>query len=80
MRIGLKAQEPTFFPKPMAPAVPIYAISVFKVPLNLCEDIQKAMRHKFWWDSTKDKHNIHRARWERIGYAKHREGLGFENH
>lgn len=43
MRIGLKAQEPTFFPKPMAPAVPIYAISVFKVPLNLCEDIQKVM-------------------------------------
>lgn len=42
MWVRLKAQEPTFFSKPMAPAVPTYAISVFKVPLNLCEDIQKA--------------------------------------
>lgn len=36
--------------KAVAQAVPAYAMSVFKVPMSLCADIQKAIA-RFWWGS-----------------------------
>lgn len=41
--------------KAIAQAVPCYAISVFKIPNGLCNDMQQAVA-KFWWDPkiTKD--------------------------
>ncbi|KAL9429397.1 hypothetical protein AB3S75_031248 [Citrus x aurantiifolia] len=47
--------------KAVAQAIPAYAMSVFKLPLGLCDDIQKAMA-KFWWRSKEDKRGIHWAR------------------
>ncbi|KAH9685108.1 reverse transcriptase domain-containing protein [Citrus sinensis] len=64
--------------KVVAQAVPAYAMSVFKIPSTLCEDIQKAMA-KFWWGNKKEKNGIHWARWERMSHAKHRGGLGFRD-
>ena len=51
-------------------------MSVFKLRLGLCDDIQKVMA-KFWWRSKEDKRGIHWARWEKISHAKSRGGLGF---
>ncbi|KAH9681144.1 putative reverse transcriptase/RNA-dependent DNA polymerase [Citrus sinensis] len=64
--------------KAVAQAVPAYAMSVFKIPSTLCEDIQKAMA-KFWWGNKKEKHGIHWASCERMSHAKHRGGLGFRD-
>ncbi|KAH9741755.1 putative reverse transcriptase/RNA-dependent DNA polymerase [Citrus sinensis] len=64
--------------KAIAQAVPAYAMSVFKLPLTLCEGIQKAIA-KFWWGTNKEKHDIHWARWERMSHAKLRGGLGFKD-
>ncbi|KAH9672717.1 putative reverse transcriptase/RNA-dependent DNA polymerase [Citrus sinensis] len=64
--------------KAVAQGVPAYAMSVFKIPSTLCEDIQKAMA-KFWWGNKKEKNGIHWARWERMSHAKHRGGLGFRD-
>ncbi|KAH9650223.1 putative reverse transcriptase/RNA-dependent DNA polymerase [Citrus sinensis] len=64
--------------KAVAQAVPAYAMSVFKLPLTLCEGIQKAIA-KFWWGTNKETHNIHWARWERMSHAKLRGGLGFRD-
>ncbi|KAK9209014.1 hypothetical protein WN944_001375 [Citrus x changshan-huyou] len=64
--------------KAVAQAVPAYAMSVFKLPLTLCEGIQKAIA-KFWWGTNKEKHDIHWDRWERMSHAKHRGGLGFRD-
>lgn len=36
--------------KAVAQAVPAYAMSVFKLPVGLCEDIQRAIA-RFWWRS-----------------------------
>ena len=44
--------------KAVAQAVPAYAMSVFKIPLGLCNDIQRAMA-RFWWGSKEDKKGIH---------------------
>lgn len=62
--------------KAVAQAVPAYAMSVFKIPLGLCDDIQKSMA-KFWWRSKEDNCGIHWARWEKMSHAKSRGGLGF---
>ncbi|KAH9800659.1 hypothetical protein KPL71_000753 [Citrus sinensis] len=64
--------------KAVAQAVPAYAISVFKLPKGLCEDIQKAIA-KFWWGSKKDRHKIHWLRWDSLSKAKSRGGMGFRD-
>lgn len=46
--------------KAVAHAIPTYAMRVFKIPLGLCEDIQKAMA-KFWWGTKQDRKGIHWA-------------------
>ncbi|KAH9667964.1 reverse transcriptase domain-containing protein [Citrus sinensis] len=63
--------------KVVAQAIPAYAMSVFKLPIRLCMDIQKAMA-EFWWRSKEDKCRIHWARWEKISHAKSRGGLSFK--
>ena len=47
--------------KAIAQAVPIYAMSVFKIPQGLCDDIQKVIA-KFWWESKNDRKGIHWVR------------------
>ena len=55
--------------KAIAQAVPTYAMSVFKIPQGLCDDIQKVIA-KFWWGSKNDRKGIHWVRWERLSKAK----------
>ncbi|KAL9460764.1 hypothetical protein AB3S75_003882 [Citrus x aurantiifolia] len=64
--------------KAVAQAIPTYAMSVFKIPLGLCEDIQQAMA-RFWWGTKQDRKGIHWARWERISRSKVRGGMGFRD-
>lgn len=64
--------------KAVAQAVPAYAMSVFKLPRGLCEDIQQAIA-SFWWGSKKDQRHIHWARWERLCSAKGKGGMGFKD-
>ncbi|KAL9422440.1 hypothetical protein AB3S75_034668 [Citrus x aurantiifolia] len=53
-------------------------MSVFKILMGLCEDIQKAVA-KFWWGSNQEKKSIHWAKWEKMSHAKARGGLGFRD-
>ncbi|KAH9695348.1 putative reverse transcriptase/RNA-dependent DNA polymerase [Citrus sinensis] len=64
--------------KAVAQAVPAYAMSVFKLPASICEDIQKAIA-RFWWGSSSDRRGIHWAKWEKLCQAKMRGGMGFRD-
>lgn len=44
--------------KAAAQAIIAYAMSVFKLPIGVCEDIQRAIA-KFWWGTKEEKHGIH---------------------
>lgn len=44
--------------KAIAQVVPTYAMSVFKLPKGLYEDILRAIA-KFWWGFKQDKQGIH---------------------
>lgn len=63
--------------KAVAQAVPAYAMSVFKLPLGLCEDMQKAIA-RFWWGNNRNHRPIHWSKWETMCQAKGRGGLRFE--
>lgn len=54
-----------FLIKVVAQAVPAFAMSTFKLPKSLCDDIQRAIA-KFWWGSKEDKQGIH---WEKSNSA-----------
>ena len=64
--------------KAVAQAVPAYAISIFRIPQGLCDDIQKAAA-RFWWGSSETYKSIYWVRWERLCRAKIRGGLGFRD-
>lgn len=62
----------------MAQAVPAYAMSVFRIPITICDDIQRAIT-RFWWGSKKEQKSLHWAKWETLCQAKGRGGLGFRD-
>ena len=64
--------------KAVAQAVPCYAISVVRIPISLCDYIEKAIA-KFWWGFKDDKRCIHWAKWEKMCKAKIRRGMGFRD-
>lgn len=64
--------------KAVAQAVPAYAMSMFKIPLGLCNDIPRAMT-RFWWGAKEDKKGIHWGKLEKLSYAKIKGGLGFRD-
>ena len=64
--------------KAVVQAIAAYAMSVFKIPQGLCEDIEKAIS-RFWWGSSDTHRSIHWARWERLCHAKIRGGIGFRD-
>ena len=66
------------FIKAAAQAIPAYAMSVFKLPRGLWDDIQWAIV-KFWWGTKEDKQGIHWLKWEKLSHAKNRGGMGFRD-
>ncbi|KAH0981516.1 hypothetical protein GBA52_008693 [Prunus armeniaca] len=62
--------------KAVAMAMPCYAMSCFKLPVSLCEEIEAAIA-RFWWKSHKEKHGIHWVSWAKLSQLKKAGGLGF---
>ncbi|KAH9715526.1 putative reverse transcriptase/RNA-dependent DNA polymerase [Citrus sinensis] len=59
-------------------AILAYAMSVFKIPMGVCDDIKKIVA-KFWWGSKREGRNIHWAKWEKISQAKCLGGMRFRD-
>lgn len=54
--------------KSVAQALPSYAMSVFLIPLLVCQDLERLMS-RFWWNSTHpNKRPIHWQKWGRISF------------
>ncbi|KAL9420553.1 hypothetical protein AB3S75_038176 [Citrus x aurantiifolia] len=64
--------------KAIAQAIPTYVMSVLRLPIGLCIDIQKAIA-EFWWGSKKEKRRIHWAKWDRLCKAKGMGGMEFRD-
>ena len=59
-------------------AIPTYVMGCFKLPLELCDDIE-AMIKKFWWGQRCNKRKIHWIRWSELTKSKMVGGMGFRD-
>lgn len=59
-------------------AIPTYTISCFKLPLRLCNDIEKLVRN-FWWGQRGDRRKIHSVKWDEMCNPKIEGGMGFKD-
>ena len=64
--------------KTVAQAIPTYAMSIFKLPKDICHCIQ-AVINKFWWNHGGDFKKIHWISSARLCRRKEDRGLGFKD-
>lgn len=62
--------------KSVAMALPIYAMSCFRLTKHLCQKIMGAMA-SFWWDENDEKKKIHWISWKKLCISKENGGIGF---
>lgn len=64
--------------KAVAMAMPVYAMSCFKLTKISCENLTKAMAD-FWWNSLEHKRKLHWLSWTKLCLAKEQGGFGFKD-
>ena len=62
--------------KAIAQVIPTYAMSVFKLPTNLCNAIQSII-NRFWWSHGPQRRNIHWVSLDRLCDKKDDGGLEY---
>ena len=58
--------------KEVVQAIPTFAMSCFRIPVGLCQDIE-ILIHKFWWGQRRDRRKIHWKKWEVLVNQRWRE-------
>lgn len=64
--------------KVIAQAIPTYIMGVFKLPMSVCDDLNRMVRN-FWWGSAEGKRKTHWLAWPKILAHKTKGGLGFRD-
>jgi hypothetical protein len=64
--------------KAMAQALPTFIMSVFKLPMALCDDLTRLIRD-FWWGSERGKRKMHWVSWDVLVRPKPHGGMGFRD-
>jgi hypothetical protein len=62
--------------KSVAQAIPTYAMSCFRLPKRLIQEIEVLIR-RFWWGQGGDRNKMHWLSWDTLCKSKANGGLGF---
>lgn len=61
-----------------AMALPNCAMPYFKLPVDLCKELELAIA-KFWWKGNRDRSGMHWLSWQKMKRRKNIGGLGFRD-
>jgi hypothetical protein len=64
--------------KAVAQAIPVFAMTVFKIPKNICKGITDAIS-QLWWGDDDDHKRMHWLAWWKMCIPKNRGGMGFRD-
>ena len=64
--------------KSVAHAIPTYAMSVFKLPASVCDDLTRMIR-QYWWGVENGKKKMAWMSWDRLRLPKSLGGMGFKD-
>lgn len=64
--------------KAVVQAIPTFAMSCFKLPIGLCNEMEMQIR-KFWWGECGGQRKIHWKSWETLCKPKLGGGMGFKD-
>ena len=64
--------------KSIIQAIPSFAMSCFKIPIGLCNEIEVLIR-KFWWSERGNRWKIHWQKWDEMTKSKMVGGMGFRD-
>jgi hypothetical protein len=64
--------------KAIAQAIPVYVMSVFKLPLGLCDELTKLIR-RYWWGAENGRRKTHWIAWDIMLRPKDYGGMGFRD-
>ncbi|XP_048599620.1 uncharacterized protein LOC125579808 [Brassica napus] len=59
-------------------ALPIYTMSVFRLPKDLCAKLTSALRD-FWWSDGSSRRKLPWVTWEKLCQSKENGGMGFHD-
>nr|AAO34487.1 putative reverse transcriptase [Oryza sativa Japonica Group]ABF97663.1 retrotransposon protein, putative, LINE subclass [Oryza sativa Japonica Group] len=62
--------------KSVLQALPMYMMSVSKIPVSLCEEYMQLIR-KFWWGEDRHKRKVHWISWHQLVKPKSQGGISF---
>jgi len=63
--------------KAVVQAIPTFTKSCFKLPIGLCDEIEKLIQ-RFWWGQRGDRRKIHWVKCEDMCEPKSEGGMGFK--
>jgi hypothetical protein len=64
--------------KAIAQAIPVYVMSVFKLPLGLCDELTRMIR-RYWWGAENGHQKTHWIAWDIMLRTKDYGGIGFRD-
>jgi hypothetical protein len=77
-RLNMSVAAKVVLIKAVAQALPTYSMSVFKLPLGLCDDLNSIIRD-FWWGVENGKRKTAWIVWEELILKKCCGGMGFKD-
>jgi hypothetical protein len=64
--------------KAVTQAIPVYAMSVFQIPIGVCKKMTDAIA-QFWWSDDENSKKMHWWAWWKLCFPKNEGGMGFRD-